>query len=61
MDLATILTDLRKNKGISRRELSYLCDVSEPSLLNYENGIHSPSVFILSKILAVYNKEVKIL
>jgi len=61
MDVSTILTDLRKEKGISRRELSYLCDVSEPSLLNYENGIHSPSITILSKILKVYGKELTIL
>lgn len=44
-----ILSDLRKNKGLTQKELARIFNVSEGTIAHYEQGITIPNVEILSK------------
>lgn len=44
-----ILSDLRRNKGLTQKELARIFNVSEGTIAHYEQGITIPNVEILSK------------
>ena len=43
---------IRNERGISQKQLSEMCGLSEPAIRNYELGNRKPSAQILDKIAA---------
>ncbi len=46
---------LRRKKGLSQRAVARLLGISPTNVMNYEKGVHSPSVAILAKLAAIFN------
>lgn len=44
------LRELRLLRGLTQKELAYMCDLTDPAIRNYELGNRSPSVEQLRKI-----------
>lgn len=57
-DVGASLRSLRKQRGISQRELAKLCGVTHSSLSLIEQGKVSPSVSSLKKILNAFSMSV---
>lgn len=55
--LNNILKQLRKEKGISQRELGELCGKSDSTISAYESGVVSPNAETLQKMLAAVDAE----
>ena len=58
MELSTILKQLREEKGLVQKELAAVLHVSNGTVSNYENGVHSPNLDILCKIADYYGVSV---
>lgn len=51
------MLDYRARHNLSQKKLATLCNVTEPTICNIENGIQEPSKLTKQKILNVVNKE----
>jgi len=49
-NVGEILTELRKEKELSQKDLAALLNLSISTISNYENGVHSPDLDTLRKI-----------
>jgi transcriptional regulator with XRE-family HTH domain len=47
------LKTYRERTGMSQAELARLCEVSQPTICDIENGKHSPSLDLLKRISKV--------
>lgn len=56
-DLATILKDLRNEKGFSQDKLAYDLNTTRSAIGNYETGRRSPNYETLEKIADYYNVD----
>lgn len=54
MSLGALLLKLRKEKGISQKELASFLDVSIGTISNYENNIHEPDLDTLDRLARYY-------
>lgn len=61
MELPTILKQLREEKGLGQKELAAVLYVSNGTISNYENGVHSPSLDTLCAIADYYGVSVDFL
>lgn len=55
MEIGKVLTDLRKEKGLSRQELSDKFDISVHTYIKYENESTRPPYEFLVKLADFYN------
>lgn len=55
------LLKLRKDKGLSRRELAELCDVTDKSIQNYETNFRSPKNEITQRLAKALGVSVSFL
>lgn len=53
--LGKIIAKLRKDRGMTQRELAELLHVSVSTVSNYEQGIHEPDIEKLLKIAACFH------
>lgn len=58
MKLSTILRQLREEKGFGQKELASVLHVSNGTISNYENGVHSPNLDTLCAIANYYGVSV---
>lgn len=54
------LIKARKEKGLTQKELGKLCGLPLSSIARLENGIYSPSLETISKVLRALEKRVYI-
>ena len=60
MDLAKIgkfLQELRKEKGLTQKDLGKLCGLPQSSIARIENGTYSPSISTVTKVLSALGKR----
>lgn len=48
--LGTLILEAREDKGITQRELANLIGVTNKSISKYENGLATPSSYVLNQI-----------
>ena len=60
-DLICEYIKLRNNSNISQRELAKKVGVAQSTIARMEKNLHSVSLGLFSKILAVLNSELKII
>ena len=53
MDYRTLISEKRKEKGLSQERLAKLVQVSQPFIAEIERGRKKPSVDVLMRICAV--------
>ena len=53
MDYRTLISEKRKEKGLSQERLAKLVQVSQPFIAEIESGRKKPSVDVLMRICAV--------
>lgn len=58
MKLSTVLKQLREEKGLCQKELAAVLHVSNGTISNYENGVHSPNLDTLCDIADYYGVSV---
>ncbi|MCH5339638.1 MAG: helix-turn-helix transcriptional regulator [Acetatifactor sp.] len=58
MKLTTILKQLREENGLAQKEVAAILHVSNGTMSNYENGIHSPNLDTLCAIADYYGVSV---
>lgn len=58
MKLATVLKQLREENGLAQKEVAAILHVSNGTMSNYENGIHSPNLDTLCAIADYYGVSV---
>ncbi len=56
--LSQRLRDCRKERGLTQREVSIYCDMTEKAYQNYELGTHEPKVSILVRIAGFYKVSI---
>lgn len=59
-ELANILAELRREKGLSIRGLAERCEMSKSTIVNIEQGRFSPRVEIVDKICSALDAEINI-
>lgn len=58
MTLGEILTDLRRERNMSQKELALYLNVSVGTISNYENNVHSPSLETLCRLAVCFGVTV---
>lgn len=58
MKLATVLKQLREENGLAQKEVSVVLHVSNGTMSNYENGVHSPNLDTVCAIADYYGVSV---
>lgn len=59
--IGNILSDLRKNKGLSQKEFAKVLNVSEGTIAHYEQGVTIPNIEMLVKYADYFHVNVEYL
>lgn len=55
------IRELRTQQGLTQRELAQLAEITQPNLVNIENGRYSVKLDTLAKIAEALNSKVEII
>lgn len=55
------IRELRTQQGLTQRELAQLAEITQPNLVNIENGRYSVKLDTLTKIAEALNSKVEII